>query len=138
MKNQTILSSSGKLTMMLFVAILALSANSAFAQGHVVRGTVLTASDHSAMPGVNILLVGTTTGTTTDENGQFEFPKRLVEGDQLLFSFVNTNSQTYSVKGTEDEVITIRLDDTTVLVECHLVEAKPKKFSRLFAALRNK
>ncbi len=138
MKNQTILSSSGKLTMMLLVAMFALSANSSFAQGHVVRGTVLAASDNSAMPGVNILLVGTSTGTTTDENGQFECPKRMTEGDQLLFSFVNTNSQTYSVKGTEDEDITIRLDDTTILIECHLVEAKPKKFSRLFAAFRNK
>jgi TonB-dependent starch-binding outer membrane protein SusC len=128
-----------KIALLLFVLTLTGKATFAQTSGHIVRGTVVANSDNSTMPGVNILLIGTTTGTTTDANGQFEFPKRLVEGDQLLFSFLNTASQTHTVKGTEDETLMIRLEDTVVLIEPATAEVyTPKKSRRVFAAFRNK
>jgi hypothetical protein len=40
------------------------------------------------MPGVSIYRKGTTQGTVTDVNGQFEFPTKLKAGDVLSFNFL--------------------------------------------------
>ncbi len=57
----------------------------------VVKGTV---SDESGpLPGVNIVLEGTTIGIETDFNGYFEFPIKLKKGDILVFSFVGMDTQ---------------------------------------------
>lgn len=46
---------------------------SAFAQdSQTITGTVTDAETGSTLPGVNILVVGTTSGTTTNSNGEFE------------------------------------------------------------------
>lgn len=56
-------------------------------QESTVKGKVV---DHSgdALPGVNIVLKGTETGTFSDLDGNFTFPKKLNAGDTLLFSFI--------------------------------------------------
>ncbi len=57
----------------------------------VVKGIV---SDESApLPGVSIVLEGTTVGVETDFNGYFEFPVKLKKGDILVFSFVGMDTQ---------------------------------------------
>ena len=49
--------------------VLLTAVNNVFAQ-QTVRGTVLSEADEG-MPGVNVVLKGTTTGTTTDADGKF-------------------------------------------------------------------
>ena len=63
----------------------------------IVRGTVYEPDTNVPLPGANVLLVGTTLGTTTDENGKFEFPWELKNGDQLVFSFIGYDPYTYTV-----------------------------------------
>jgi len=57
----------------------------------IVKGNV----SESGLPlaGANIILEGTTIGTHTDFDGNFEFPKKLKKGDVLIFSFIGMTSQ---------------------------------------------
>lgn len=62
----------------------------------IVSGTV-TADDGGVLPGVNVLVKGTTTGTTTDSNGKYTL--NLADGDNILvFSFIGYNTVEYSVE----------------------------------------
>ncbi|BDD00825.1 SusC/RagA family TonB-linked outer membrane protein (plasmid) [Persicobacter psychrovividus] len=56
-----------------------------------VSGTVLD-EDGEGMPGVSIVVKGTTTGTVTDYMGQYTL-KNVTIGDVLVYSFVGYNSQ---------------------------------------------
>lgn len=56
-----------------------------------IKGTVV--DESGPLPSANVLLQGTTIGVETDFNGNFEFPKKLKEGDVLLFSFVGMETQ---------------------------------------------
>lgn len=63
---------------------------------HVVSGTV-TDDEGNVLPGVNVLVKGTTTGTSTDASGDY----RLEVGtrDVLIFSFIGYQSQEIPVEG---------------------------------------
>jgi len=64
--------------------LLALVVQISFAQEKIVSGTV---SDNSgALPGVSILIKGTTTGTETDFNGKYSLKAKT--GDVLSFSYL--------------------------------------------------
>src|SRR5690606_22345661 len=55
-----------------------------------ISGTVTDASNNQPMPGVNILVKGTTTGTSTDASGQYVINAE--EADILVFSFIGYKS----------------------------------------------
>jgi TonB-dependent starch-binding outer membrane protein SusC len=67
-----------------------------FAQGRTVKGTVTAADDNSALPGVNVVVKGTSTGTITDPNGGFSLT---VPGDNatLVFSFIGYTTEEVAV-----------------------------------------
>jgi hypothetical protein len=75
---------------------------------HTVKGVVKD-EDQLALAGVNIYLQGTTVGTVSDEMGKFEFPKKLKEGDVLLFSFVGLETQQYVVPANSPETLEIQI-----------------------------
>jgi len=54
-----------------FVFSALLVSPNAWAQSREVTGTVTSSDDNTTMPGVNILIKGTSTGTITDANGKF-------------------------------------------------------------------
>lgn len=83
-KGQKVLKSSAFLAA-LFV-MLCMAASPASAQ-HVVTGEVVDSDDGSSLPGVNIIVKGTTIGTATRMNGEYiiEAPSA---NDTLLVSFV--------------------------------------------------
>ena len=60
---------------------------SAWAQDRVVSGRVTSQEDASALPGVNVVLKGTSNGTVTDPDGNFKLNVP-TEGGSLLFSFI--------------------------------------------------
>ena len=64
----------------------------AFAQDRTVSGKVTSGEDDSAIPGVNVVVKGTTTGAVTDLDGNF---KLLVpaDGGTLIFSFIGFVAQ---------------------------------------------
>jgi TonB-dependent SusC/RagA subfamily outer membrane receptor len=60
---------------------------------------VVTDSKGEGLPGVNVILKGTSQGTTTDEQGRFRL-KVPEQGSVLVFSFVGFTSQEVAVAGT--------------------------------------
>jgi iron complex outermembrane receptor protein len=65
---------------------------SVFAQG-ILEGTVLDSKSNQPIPGVNVVIEGSTTGTQTDFDGKFKLPK-VNKGDKIVFSFIGYTSQT--------------------------------------------
>jgi TonB-linked SusC/RagA family outer membrane protein len=63
-----------------------------------VKGTVIDADGDSPLPGVNVVIKGTTTGTTTDANGEYslDVPD---EKSVLIFSFIGYKVQEVGVEG---------------------------------------
>lgn len=68
----------------------------------VVEGVVRDPSGE-VMPGANVVLKGTTTGTISDVNGQFRFPEALGEGDVLVFSFIGFETKEYKIRNEDLE-----------------------------------
>ncbi|MEY3368082.1 MAG: hypothetical protein RI973_1237 [Bacteroidota bacterium] len=88
-------------------------ATGVFAQSMTVKGTV---SDETGtgLPGVNILIQGTTTGTISDVDGSYEL--RASKGATLVFSF--TGYQTQNIVVGDNASIDVRMEpDAQVLGE---------------------
>ena len=66
-----------------------------FAQQVKITGTVKSAQDGSLLPGVSILLKGTTTGTVTDLNGKYSITAP--SSGTLVFSFIGYKTQEINV-----------------------------------------
>jgi TonB-linked SusC/RagA family outer membrane protein len=85
----------------------------ALAQSRMVSGTVVAAEDQARLPGVSILLKGSTLGTVTDVNGDFQL-RVPAEGGTLVFSFVGYITQEVPL-GTQSRVnITLSTDTKTL------------------------
>lgn len=63
-----------------------------------VSGTVTNAQTGGPMVGVNILVVGTSTGTVTDTNGHYSVTVPSLQ-DSLRFSFIGFQTQTVPING---------------------------------------
>ena len=84
---------------------------SAKAQERQVTGTVIAAEDNLPIPGVNVVVEGTTKGTTTDVDGNFSLT--LQEGENsLVFSFVGFASQTVDVSNQTNVSVVLQADVT--------------------------
>ncbi|GIV36833.1 MAG: SusC/RagA family TonB-linked outer membrane protein [Cyclobacteriaceae bacterium] len=70
----------------LFVSVI-FSALALQAQERVVRGKVTSAEDGSPLPGVNVIVKGTTVGTSTDSDGNYSISVP-ASGNTLVFSFI--------------------------------------------------
>ncbi len=69
---------------------------SAWAQDRVVSGKVTAAEDGSALPGVNVVLKGTTNGTVTDTDGNFRLTVP-ASGGSLVVSFIGLSTQEVAI-----------------------------------------
>ena len=63
-----------------------------------VRGRVTVASTSEGLPGVNIVIQGTTTGTSTDAEGAYELQVESLQ-DTLVFSFIGYQPETVPIDG---------------------------------------
>lgn len=79
------------------------------ALGQVVRGTVTDAETEDPLPGVNVVVQGTTTGTTTDVTGEYELTLPS-EDAVLVFSFVGYDTQEISVDSRSE--ISVALEES--------------------------
>lgn len=64
----------------------------ASAQERIVSGKVTSADDGASLPGVNVVIKGTTTGTVTDADGNFQLSVP-ASGGSLVFSFIGLQTQ---------------------------------------------
>jgi TonB-linked SusC/RagA family outer membrane protein len=62
------------------------------AQERTISGSVTSTEDGSALPGVNVILKGTTVGTSTDADGKYSLSVPSSEGS-LVFSFIGLESK---------------------------------------------
>lgn len=70
----------------------------------VIQGTVTDAQSGETLPGVNILVKGTSTGTSTNTDGQFELNVPSLQ-DTLVFSFIGYQTREVPINGqTELEI----------------------------------
>src|SRR5690554_1052375 len=83
----------------------------AWAQETEVTGTVTSAEDGLPIPGVNVVVEGTTRGTTTDVDGNYTI---LLGPDEntLVFSFVGFKTITTPINGRSTIDITLEPDVT--------------------------
>lgn len=72
---------------------------SAISIGRTIEGTVVAAEDGTPVPGVNILIKGTTTGTVTDISGHYKLQSQELN-PVLVYSFIGLQSQEISVQNT--------------------------------------
>jgi len=80
----------------------------------IIRGTVTGSDTGETLPGVNVLIKGTTRGTVTDINGAYQVEVR--PGDQsLVFSFIGYDNQEIAI-GTAD-VIQVMLQISSTQLE---------------------
>lgn len=84
----------GKLHVLLLFSAL-LMANVSFAQEMTITGKVTDASTKEPLVGVTVVIEGTTSGTTTDFDGNYRL--NVAKGQNLVFSFIGYKSQTITV-----------------------------------------
>jgi iron complex outermembrane receptor protein len=77
--------------MLLLLSFILLGYTSGFAQSGPVTGTVTDATEGEPLPGVTVLVKGTTTGTATDINGKYTLS--VDPNATLVFSYVGFESQ---------------------------------------------
>jgi TonB-linked SusC/RagA family outer membrane protein len=95
----------------IFTLLLAFLLQVTFAQEKTITGIV---SDVSGpLPGVNVIIKGTTRGTFTDFNGRYSV--RANKGELLVFSFVGYNDK--SVVVSDNSTITVQLQDAPTKLE---------------------
>lgn len=74
---------------------------------HAIQGTVIDASTDDALPGVNIALKGTTTGTSTDADGHYELIVPSLS-DTLMLTYIGYQSQEIPINGRTEIDITMQ------------------------------
>lgn len=74
-----------------------------------LAGKVISADDQMGIPGVNVTIKGTTTGTTTDLDGNFKI--NVNPNDVITFSFVGMKPQ--EIKYTNQTSLTVELETIT-------------------------
>ena len=86
-----------KIRYILVLHLVLISAVGIRAQGTSVTGTVTSQEDGEPLPGVNVLIQGTSIGTVTDIQGNYSI--NVPEDGTLLFSFIGYSSQEVPVNG---------------------------------------
>ena len=85
------------------------------AQDVTVSGTVISSEDNSSIPGVNVLIKGSSTGTTTDLDGKYSLS---VPGSESFLIFSSVGYTTVEIQVGNQSVIDMSLvPDITQLSE---------------------
>lgn len=87
----------------------------AFAQQQTVTGKITDASTGEVLPGVNIVIKGTTTGTVSDIDGNFRLNVNNLQNDVLVFRFIGFEEQEVQVNGRT--TINVEMQTTSIGIE---------------------
>ena len=97
---------------MLACLMVMLSVMTVQAQERTYSGTVTSADDGQPIIGANVMVAGTTTGTSTGVDGKYTIKAR--SGSQLVFSFLGMRSQTITVGNTTTINVSLQSDATSL------------------------
>lgn len=97
----------------IFMGMLLFVGSTLFGQQIRVSGTVTDAADGATLPGVTVMVAGTTVGTVTDINGRYEIAA--ASDASLVFSFIGMRTQQVPVDGRS--VINVALEAEMVGLE---------------------
>ena len=75
-----------RILLVCLTAVLIHASNVLWAQDLAVAGKVTSSEDGSALPGVNVVVKGTTTGTVSDANGSYSITAPAT--GTLVFTFI--------------------------------------------------
>ncbi|WP_020531993.1 SusC/RagA family TonB-linked outer membrane protein [Flexithrix dorotheae] len=89
-----------------------------YGQGSIISGTVTSSEDGEPIPGVSILIKGTSRGTTSDFNGNFSVD--VSKGETLQFSYIGFKSKDILIEDQTElsvilEVDTEQLEEVVVI-----------------------
>lgn len=93
--------------------LLVLAVQMTFAQGRTISGTV-TDPTGMPLPGVNVLIKGTTTGVQTDFDGNYSI--EATRGDVLVFSYIGMKTVEYGI-GDNTRIDVVMQEDAAQLEE---------------------
>ncbi len=113
----------------LIIAVLAISTGALLkTQSRTITGIIFSQADGSSLPGVNVLVEGTTIGTTTNINGYYkvEVPKGK---ETLVFSFIGMKTKKVKIKGRS--AINVYMSDDAARLEEMVVVGYGRKHRRL-------
>jgi TonB-linked SusC/RagA family outer membrane protein len=101
--------------LLLICMCLAIAWGDASAQNRTVTGKVTAEEDGSPLPGVNVVIRGTTTGTVTDGSGNYTI-EAPASGGVLVFSFIGLGTQEVEI-GDRTRIDLQMVQDATQLNE---------------------
>ncbi len=78
-------------------------------------GKVIDSKTNQPIPGVNVVIQGTTIGTSTDFDGKFKLPN-VKKGDKIIVSFVGYKNSTVTFNGQKEIVVSL-VEDANELKE---------------------
>ena len=93
----------------IFTLLLALVVQISFAQEKMISGTV--SDETGVLPGVNIILKGTTSGVQTDFDGKYSIKAK--SGDILVFSFIGMKTSERTV-GASNSINVVMVSDNVL------------------------
>ena len=97
--------------LLLFFGVILLVAGTALAQSRTVIGKVTASDDGSGIPGVSIMVLGTTVGTNTNGEGNFSL-NLPANARSLEFRAIGYSSQIVQITNTNVYNITLSVDET--------------------------
>jgi TonB-linked SusC/RagA family outer membrane protein len=103
-----------KIIQIILLIISAVSTFEGVAQGQNITGKVTAAAENTAIPGVNVLIKGTSRGTLTDPEGNYTI--QAAPGEVLVFSFIGYTTQEIPV-GTSATINVSLVEDVQNLDE---------------------
>lgn len=102
-----------KILLVKIFSVLMLVSSVAWAQDRIISGRVTSSDDGSALPGVNVVVKGTTTGTVTDANGAYSLS--VPPSSTLMFTFIGLKSQEIGIGSRS--VIDVQMENDIVQLQ---------------------
>lgn len=118
-----------RILLLCLTAVFTLVSGELWAQERTISGKVTSVEDGSTLPGVNVVLKGTTIGVVTDSNGGYTLSVPQ-EGGTLVFTFIGLASKEVEI-GTQSTINVEMSQDvnqlTEVVVTALGIEKSPKQ-----------
>lgn len=117
---------------LLAMVVMLFSSYTLIAQDKIVKGIVTSATDAMPLPGVNVLVKGTTTGITTGIDGSYAISAS--SSDVLVFSYIGYVNQEFKV-GSQAQINVVLKENLATLDEVVVVGYGTQKKSNLTGAV---